>query len=349
MAEVSQTVEQAAEQPVVPVVETPPVDKAGAIAPEQGAVDGAKTQGEDAAPKTPLEAAKRVMAKEGKPASDAKPQDGTQTPPKAADDKSKAEDDDSKLPFKDHPTWKKVSSENRTLRKAKELNEVAIKELEPKAKTYDDLNKFFTGNNLSKDDITLGFNVMVAVRNDPAKAYALLQPVMKELEAMVGIAIPPDIQARLDAGVIDAETAQELARTRASDKLSKARVASTEERGTRELQAREAADEEAMWGVITSTLNDAEAEWAKSDPDAAKLKPLLNKAVLVNGQMNPPRNAAQARELFDISLREVKETVGGFIPTPRAREGPLPVSGASITSAPVPKSSLDAARAALGR
>ena len=191
----------------------------GGAAPEKG---GEKTQGEDAAPKTPLEAAQRVMAKEAKDVS-AKPQDGEQSPTKATEDAKPKEgeaakgasEDDVPPAVKSSPAYKKLSSENRILQVAKEKNEQAIKDLEPKAKVYEDLSTFIKQGNLSSEDFQSGLTIMRALKMDPPTAYKMLVPVMKELEAAVGVTLPQDLEVEVEAGTISRERAQELSRARA--------------------------------------------------------------------------------------------------------------------------------------
>lgn len=322
--------------------------EAPAPAPNDAAKSGEAKQGENAAPKTALEAATRVMAKGPQKGSEGKPADGTQ-PPAKTEAKAEGEAEEANLPWKDDPRWKKMSSELRILQVAKDKNEEAIKVLEPKARTHDDLNRFVAESNLSKDDFQSGLVIMRAIRNDPAQAYELMRPVMERLESMVGVRLPQDLHAKVQAGTLDAEAAHEIARARGSEAIARSRAETLEQQQAREVQEREERSQDGQIQVIANALNAAEEAWMKSDPDAAKLKPLMNRAVLLNGQLKPPRDAEEARALWESSLREVRNEVGGFMPQARAKDGNLPVGGAPVTTAPIAKSSLEAAQAALSR
>lgn len=327
--------------------------------PEAGktADDGGEAKkGEDAAPKTALEAAQRVMAKEAKPASTEDKSQGKPAADAAATDKGAAkpegeaavEAEDAKLPFKDHPRWKQLSSEVRILRVAKEKNEDAIKQLEPKAKTYDDLSNYLRTNNLGREDFESGINIMTAIRNDPAKGYELLRPVMERLEALVGVRLPADLQAKVDAGTVDADTARELAKTRGRVEIESNARETLEQRQAREATEREQGTVNQQMTAVTNELNAWDSEWGKRDPDAAKLRPFVLDLLLLEGQRNPPRDAESARKLAETCLAEARKRVATFAPAPEPKGGPLPTSGASTaTTTPVPKSSLEAAQAAL--
>lgn len=342
-AEVTQTVAPE----IKPAADTPALDvSTQTAAPEKGAGEGEPTP-----PKTPLEAAQRVMAKEAKAA----PATQQTEAPKPAADAAKpeagaaAEEDDSKLPFRDDPRWKKMSSEHRMLKVAKEKNEEAIKALEPKAKTLEDLTGYLRDNNLARDDFQQGLTIMSAIRNDPVEAYKLLRPVMERLELAVGARLPEDLETRVASGALDAETAGELARARSTEAIARSRAESLEQRSTRDAEARQQNESEGQMRSVVDSLNSWDTEWVKRDPDAKKLRPFVADLLLVKGQEKPPRNAQEARELAESCVAEARNRLSGFMPTLKPKDGVLPIGGAHVETAVVPKSSLDAARAALAR
>ena len=205
---------------------TDAADQAAPGAEDQAAPPGGEQNpGEDAAPKSALEAARAVMAKGAKDAAAEKPQGESQPAAKADADKTakpnEAEFDDPSLPFKDHPAYKKWASEHRILKVAKEKNEQAIAQMEPRVKAHDALLNFFDTNGLKQDDVAQGLTIMAAVRNDPAKAYELLAPIVEELRVAVGEKIPADIQARIEGGLIDEASGRELAKQRAAAELAR--------------------------------------------------------------------------------------------------------------------------------
>lgn len=325
-----------------------PADKGTDAAPDKGG----EKQGDDASPKTALEAAKAVMAKEAKDASD-KPQDGTQDA-KAKPEGDAPADPDAKLPFSNHARWKQVTSENRILTVAKEKNEAAIKALEPKAQTYDELSNWLSQQNLGKDEFANILSIGAAVRNDPFVAYEKLKPIMEQLEAIVGQRLPADLQAKVDSGVVDEQTARDLARARSEAAMHKSARESMEERGARERESREAAElqghaETIVQGIVTHVNS-----WASRDPDAAKIRPFVEEAIELelrkrDATSTAPRDVQEATAIVDAVVKAVKGRFRSVMPTPQARDGSiLPVGWASTTGAsPVPQSSLEAARAAL--
>lgn len=338
--------------PKAEVTQAAPEIKPDATAPAPDTSTPAPTpegEGEPTPPKTALEAAQRVMDKEAKAAPAPQPKDPAEPAPDQPKPEAKAaaDEDESKLPFREHPRWKQMSSEHRMLKVAKEKNEEAIKALEPKARTLDELTGYLRDNNLAREDFQSGLTIMTAIRNDPEAAYKLLKPVMDKLELSVGITLPDDLKARVDAGTVDADTARELARTRTSEATARARAEQQEQRRAQDAEARERDDGERAMQSVADSLNSWEVEWGKRDPDAPKLRQTVADLLLLRGGEKPPRNAEEARELAESCLTEARKRFSAFIPQPRAKEGVLPVGAATVATTQVPKSSLDAARAAL--
>jgi hypothetical protein len=309
--------------------------------PDKPAVPGEAISKEGvAAPKTALEAAQRVMAKGANAAPEAKPQDGTQPPPAPAPKAGEVDEDDSALPFKDHPSWKAMrekarglSSQNRILTVAKEKNEVAIRDLEPKAKAHDGLLGYFSENNLGQEDVSAGLQIMAAIRNDPRRAYDMLRPVMDRLEATVGAKLPADLQGKVDSGLLDPAIAAELAKARAGEGLEKQRRAEAEARAARDREAREVEErkrsEDEVLDVVVSALNDAEAEWAKGRTGRGKIEAVPERCRSGNGW----GEAAAKRRRGEATLprcRRRRQTARGLIHASSEGQGWQSASGRRV-------------------
>lgn len=350
-AESSQETEVTATEATEQTTTAAPPETKEAPAPAPAASE--TKEGEKAAPKTPLEAAKRVMAQEEKQASEKSKTESTQPPPAAADkpkDGVTAEEDEAKLPFKDHPKWKEISSQNRILKVAKEKNEAAIAELTPKAKTHEDLHSYLTENRLSADDFRNMLTIGAAMRNDPFAAYDMLLPIMQQLEGIVGVRLPADLQAQVTAGQVTPEVASELARTRAARAAEEDRRKHAEEvaQAARDREAQSA--EERVGGEVVASFNAWEKDWKARDPDYDKKLPLVMRTLEASwGKGEAPRSPEEARQQAERALEEVNKHLSGIISIPQPKSGILPPGGGATTTArPIPQSSIDAARAAIG-
>lgn len=335
-----------------PAQDKPAGEPAAGAAPEKGGEEG---KGESAAPKNALEAAQRVMAKEGKVASD-KPQDQKQPDAKVGDDKpkegeSKPGDEDADVPanVKSHPKYRQLSEDLKVERRANRINKDALAKMEPHAKVGENLSQFINSYGFTQDEFAQGLVIMAATKNDPRKAYELLAPLVDGLRARVGLVLPDDLQRDVEAGTISQERAQELSRARASSALDRERAAATEARLQREAQERAQGDEDRAFVNITQALDAAEAEWLKTDPDAEKLKPMVQDIVLVDSRDKPPTTPEEARALYVASVQKAKQRVAGFVPSPRPKTGVLPAGANPANVTQVPKSALEAATMAVQR
>lgn len=325
-----------------PHVETSPAPGAEGVQP-----------GEPGPPKTALEAAERVMATEAKGVSPpSKPQDGKPQEAKPPLDPKAAED--ARLPFANHPRWKEVTSENRILRVAKEKNETAIKELEPKAQTYDDLTGFVRDSGLSKDDFAAMLSIGAAIRNDPFQAYEMLKPIMARIESMVGERLPQDLQTAVDNQSMTPEAASAIARSRAEATVYKGQAAAANQRfqETENQRQQREADEHAQ-GVVQD-IGACIDTWASRDPDADKKRPFVEEAIelelrRIEGRGETIRSADDVQKLINTAVDQVNKRMRSFAPAPQARSGPLPSGGTPPNAAPTPKTSLEAAQLGLAR
>lgn len=328
----------------------------GAPAADGGAGAPDKTQsGEAQPPKNALEAAERVMAQRAgaSPASD-KPQDGKPQDQKAIAG-AKDQPADAALPFKDHPRWKEVTSENRMLRVAREKNETAIKELEPKAKGYDDLRGYLSENNLRHDDFAAMLAIGAAIRNDPMEAVRLLQPIWERLQQMVGEVLPDDLKQAVAAGQMTEEAARIASRARAEAAVATGRLKDVERRTaeSRDQQEREAEDRRV--DGVARQISDYVDTWAERDPDAEQKLPFVNQEIelalrRIESAGRTIRSADEVKKLVDWAVKQVEDRVRSFGPRRAATAGALPAGdGGASNTAPVPKTSLEAAELALQR
>jgi hypothetical protein len=300
-------------------------------------------------PKTALEAVERSLAKEAakKEASptSAKPTEGEADPKAKATDAAQPDD---QLPFAKHPRWQEVLKERDTYRVAAEKNQTVIEDLTPKAKHFEELSTWLNSNNLQQDDFASALSIAQAVRNDPAKAYEMLRPVMEQLETLVGERLPADLQKAIADGHMTEEAARLTAKARGEATIANSRLETFEQQRAREAEQRRTQDSQNTENVVVTALNTWESEWAKRDPDAAKVKPFLNELLLFKASQKPPMNAIEARQLAEDCVIEVKNRLRGLVPAPKPKAGGLPQGGHSPSNAvPVPKSALEAAELAL--
>lgn len=319
-------------------------DTAAAPGQETGA-DTAKSPGADGAdePKTLLEATRRALDKGKSPAPDgenkdqAKPSD----PAKPAEGEADASKTDAEKdpPFHQHPRWQEKLRAERALK-------ADVAALEPDAKAHRDVLGFMDANRLSHDDVRSGFAIMAAIRTDPAKAWELLQPTIKSIREFLGHDLPADLQAKVEDGSVDEDTARETTRLR-NERIQQGQ---REEYAQRQAEARAQADTgQAAGTAVDAWLNGQ----ASADPDFSHVSPLLEGEILrlqrvAQAEGKPFNTAESAVAMTTAAYANVKANLTRLRPAPQAI-APRPRSSAPAggTTPPAPTNLRDAIRQAV--
>lgn len=227
-----------------------------------------------------------------------------------------------------------------------------VETLKPKAAEFDKIDTFIKNAGLSSQDVGSTLQIAAMLRSDPRAARERLQPIMAELNRILGEELPPEIQARVDQGYLTAEDAKALSRAAADATLAKKQVTAVTERQQQEEASR------TQQAAIDSTLNAIDT-WektkAKGDPDwhtkQIEVSQLVELAITRKTQeLKRPYwpTPAEAVQLSDDALKEVAERHKRFAPKPRSIAPPVSTD-ASPRSAPAPKNTLDIVRQLAGR
>jgi hypothetical protein len=157
--------------------------------------------------------------------------------------------------------------------------------------------------NIPMTAIDDALKLLILLTTDPKKAREQLTPIVEQLDVITGASLPADLQRKVDASVIDVETAQEIARLR----LSKGQV-EQQNRFTQEQAQRQ----------TEQTLRETMTSWdqAKRIADTA-FKPKLQVAdpdgryeifqakLALNWQLTPPASVKDVVALMEKSYSEV--------------------------------------------
>lgn len=253
----------------------------------------------------------------------------------AADEKS----DDEPLPFHNHPRWKEVQRERTELR-----GQVA--ELTPDANSFRAIQGFMAENDLSPDDVKQGFAIMAALRSDPAAAWELMKPYVDVVQAHMGQVLPDDLREKVESGLIDDDTAREVASLRQKTAFREQRAQRVQQRETAQRQEREATE------ATQATVN-AVNQWfdgQQADPDFQSIAPYLEGEILRTQRLwaqqgkafNTPEAAvAVSKEAYAAIRKRLAPTRQPVRTTPASSPAGSPNAGAA------PRTMADAVMAAL--
>ncbi len=280
-------------------------------------------------------------------------------PPASPNDKPGDEPgpDDADLP---EPTEAELAAANPGLRRRFKQVRAQVDRLkeqvaavQPDAEQYQKLQTFMASNELDARSAANALRIAALVqgaingRVDPASVLSELSHWADQLKGLSGDMLPDDVRKRLDDGVIDDDTAKEIARLRASQVTR---------------QRREQLDQRALTTEATQSraqhIYGAVQAWESAirarDPDyarKAKLVESVAKSLRLEryGQGLPP-DAQTAQALAQEAYDQVTRELAAALPAPAAVRTPL--NGAASPKSTVrtePKSSLEAAIQGLER
>lgn len=267
--------------------------------------------------------------------SEAQGSDPTKTDAKAeakADDKGDSKDDKQERNF-------------RALRE--EL--AAFKE---RAERYDQLSGFLQESDLSAEDFATGLRIMRMMRQDPEKAYEALRPIVESLQATVGEKLPADVQDRLDRGLIDEESARELARERGRRALAASRAADGERR-LREVSEAAQAEREQQARVehahrVGAAVSAWEKAWEGNDPDyKVKHRLVMDRVTALMQSEGIPASPEAAVAQAEKAKKDIDEWYASTVGSSRKPVSTV-TGGAGNSTRSTPRTPADVARAALG-
>ncbi len=283
-----------------------------------------------AEPKSALEAVKAMFEKDAaqeQPTGSKTEKDKPADAPADADKAKDGKDGDKLLPFHDHPRWKEVIAENRTLKE--------------KAGHFDQFlgNVAQTGLNVGEFNELLGVGALI--KHDPAKALERIEQVADQLRGIVGDKLPADLRKRVDDGEISEADARELSRAKARSQFVEQRQQQSQEE-----QAQHAAR------LHLENCDRAAATWeqqqAASDPDwSKKIESVRREAKLIIVEHGPPPTVQDALKVMNVAKRRVEDQARQWQPAKPKVEPPVRAGVASTSTAPAARNLKEAVANAL--
>ncbi len=224
-----------------------------------------------------------------------------------------------------------------------------IATIEPKAEQFDKMVRFVEDAGLSKDEVNQGFGVMSDLKQNPLRAYETLKPIMDQLEQIVGVRLPEDLQNAVALGQITQQHAQELAGARGRATVTQQTL---ERRDTKEQERQQREDFGKRVDEVSTKVSEWENSQVKSDPDWKLKQPRVMALVKVQVQERMLQDRsyyptpAEALQFSKDALVTVNDELKKFSPSRRAIN-PGHVDAAATQSQAKPKNMLEAARQGL--
>lgn len=234
--------------------------------------------------------------------------------------------------FHKHPAWQRIIEERDEAKKQLETVKAG-------AEANQSLLRFCQERSISEQQFQSVLELASLVNTDPSKALEQLKPIVENLEAQTGKKLPTDIQKKVDEGLLDPETAAEVARLRAERGLSEKRQ-----------QVATQTEQQRSLASTVQALNDWNKAMLKSDPDFGKKVEMVKgiflslfNAVDASGRpINPIRHPQDAVALVEKAYKTVNEQIRSFVPN-KTEQRVLTSTGASTKQVErAPKSTAEA-------
>lgn len=226
----------------------------------------------------------------------------SETPPdgKASEDPGSEIDRDPNLPVKTKGRIDYLLGERKQLRE----ENVTLK---ARADAAERIYSFTERAGLTADDVNSGFQIMAALKRNPAKAVEMLKPILERAELAAGIRLPADIEQQHEDGALSEAAAKELAALR----LEVAQLRTGQTKAT-EAAARQTAQ------AVGLALDEFEEGWKKVDPAFDKKIDLVIPMVTAEfdrrkaaGEVITP---ALAKKIASDARKKVEGTLGALLP-----------------------------------
>lgn len=274
----------------------------------------------DVAKKINAEKAKSPVAEQkGKLAADAT----VKTDAEKSADAAKVDDKD--LPFHNHPRFQQLTRERAQFKEGYDQHNAVL--------------SFMEKNSLVSDEVKEGFQVMALIKNNPAQAREALKTWVARLDEYLGDKLPKDLQEKVEAGSIDAETAKEVAITRRDkDGATRTAEAAKSHANTLAMQSHGKA--------CADGVNVAESAIKARDPDYAVKQPFVTNILTAKiAREGLPKTPEIAVAWFNDALKTVNLQ---FAPLGRNRVAtkPTPSTAGKVTETAKPKNMLEALKVA---
>jgi hypothetical protein len=292
-------------------------------------------------------------SKEKSPASDEPGSEPEETAP-AAKKEGEGEDKSGDLTEEELARLKPKTRERiETLTREVKDRDGKIADLSPKAEKFEQIQRFVDDAGLSKDDVNQGFDVMRNLKTDPFKAYEQLRPIMDQLESIVGVRLPDDLQQDVMQGRITEAHARELSRARGQAAVTGQQLQRTTQRVEADRQTQAI---EAQVNDVASAVTEWEKTTGSKDPDWKLKQSRITELVeleVMRRQAKEPRYFPSKEEAIEMSkkaLERVNAELKSLRPARRAiATTPGADAGSTRTTVAAPKSMLEAAKIGLQR
>jgi hypothetical protein len=241
---------------------------------------------------------------------------------------AKDADDDSDVP--DEVTQEELAKFSKTAQRrisklSKQRQRLAgeverLKTLEPNAQAADQVIRYLNQADISRDDFLMGLQLMAAMRRgDFHTFYEGVRPYMRLCEEYLGVALPPDLQARVQQGEMTTQAAMQFSKERMDRAMAQTNAARQQQmmqqyhqQSTSQLELQQ---KQHLANSVAVIVDNWENQIARTDPSYAAKRAAVNDTMwAVVKEQGPPRSAEHGLAIAKEAYRRVNAHYGRLGP-----------------------------------
>lgn len=312
----------------------------------------------------PLSVVKKAVGQD--PESDTEGSDGDQG--KRSDKSSKSENDGQKTEDDANEPLGEITDEELKSYKPKTRKRIEgllddrqrlterLEAVSPAAEQMENLQNFMQERGLTPQNVS---ELMVvgglAMSDDPKDLRAALtraKQFVSQIETALGDVMPEDLQKKVDEGLMDVDSAKEVAQARAAQNLANYKTQKVEQRATQTQSQSQQEAQAAQAQVVHTTISDWQRQKFSTDPDYPRKAELLQKEITLRVQAEGGRvlDKNKALKIAEEAYAEVNRLFKSLSPTttpPAKRMMQSKAAPGNLASRP--NSPLEAARQGLAK
>lgn len=246
--------------------------------------------------------------------------------------------EDSKLPFHKHTRFQELVKEKNETR-------TQLEALKPQAERIEILDSYLNTHGIQPSEFTQALNYLRLIRSNPQEALTLMRPTYELLMQMNGEKLPTDLEAKVASGVMEPETAREMARLRATTVRQNQTTVQNEQVAAQQHEYMINSGFSA-WDTMKRGIDPGfRPKTAPTNPDGKW--EMVNAKLLQLRMERPPRNTREAQQLCQESYDLVSKALAQFAPQRPVTRKPVGSARSNNNSNPVIKTPEDAVKAIL--
>ena len=225
-----------------------------------------------------------------------------------------------------------------------------LKSIEPSAHAAQQVTEYLRKHDIGQDDFLFGLELMASMRQGNfRKFYEGVMPYVKLCEEYLGISLPPDLQNEVNQGQMTTQAAAKYSKERMDKAMAQNNAIRQQAALNQHQQSSSAQLEQSRREVLASqvatTVNNWEAQIARTDPDyAAKQAAVKNMMWAVMRETGTPQSPEHGIQIAQEAYRRVNEQYRAWAPQRRPTSKVPSSTGRTAGVAPEPSSLLEAVK-----